>query len=412
MDEDDTPELEHDLELSLLAFAPGFHLFSPVTGELKHLDEPRPHELVPDDAGVGALVVVSGIEKKKTPASSLMQLRLRGRADGALFVVAPGRPRQSLTDLRLQYTTLAISISVGGDVPDLQRFDCETYHFASSNVGWTVFWVFGFVTDAIGLTEARHLRYTTLTAPWKAKVAELIGFVDATGTSDADHFRISHRAAWAKSPATTELEDDAALQCSRTREPDHSMSSFALLIVLAMYSCKQVHRRRETQVTPEAIQLRAKCVFLQVVRAFVKGDAEFSYAYDEETEVLFRVSRRLRDGCWGCALLRASGIVFPMAQPPLDHEPSEALGLQRLLGLFVAKVVICCSVRNLADSKPAVGAELGCVCLLPPSPFVDIVALCSRRALRTPRRRFTDLRLEVGCLMRRALPLAPKKALA
>lgn len=85
----------------LLAFGADFYLFSPVTGELNRLGDPGPHELVEDDAGGGALVVCSGPAKVKTPAIDLVQLQLRRRADGALLVAAPGRPRQSLVDLRL-----------------------------------------------------------------------------------------------------------------------------------------------------------------------------------------------------------------------------------------------------------------------------------------------------------------------
>lgn len=288
-----------DPEFMLLAFGSNFFLFSPVTGEMQQLDGQGPHELLADEQNDGAMTVFSGPQRAKALAADLMSLRLHRDVDGTVMVSAPESPHQPLSELRAKYTTLAISIIVGGDASNLPRLDCETYHFAASVLGWTVFWLYGFVTDAIGLTVARHLRYNTMVSPWKAKLAELLEFVDATGTETDDHFRVSFRAAWARGHTSTDDMGSAAGHDAMTQEPDHSCSSFALVVVLAHYACKLVHGRRATNVTPEEIQLRSQCIFSHIVRAFVKHDTEFAYAFQDGMEVNFKIFRSCRIGSRG-----------------------------------------------------------------------------------------------------------------
>lgn len=303
----DTDEGAPDLELMMLALGNEFFLFSPVTGELQRMDGEGPHELDTDEGDNGAMTVVSGPQRAKMLAIDLMTVRLELVADGVVSVVAPDQPRHTISEWRSRYTTCAISITVGGDASNLPRFDCETYHFMSSVPGWAVFWVYGFVTDAIGLTEARNLRYNTLVGPWKVKVADVLMFVDTRGTTVEDHFRVSFRAAWAKAQVDIDDVGDAPLGFATTQEPDHSCSSFALLVVLAGYACKPVHGRRATKVPAKEIQLRGQCVFMHIIRAFLNQDTEFAYVFQGEVEVTFRIRRSCSGTVPGVSSALAAG---------------------------------------------------------------------------------------------------------
>ena len=288
MASDPHPADDDDEDPLLIGFGDVFALFSPRTGELVRVGQPGPHELVRD--GAGELCVQQSQEDGiSTPVKDLLKARLQTQDDVDIITYADGRRPLSLEQARREWTTMAFDIAIPDHGHGLSRFQCEAYHFVVSDAGWTIFWVYGYLSDALGITERKLFRYSTLAGPWKAHVAEFLPFVDESGGEAELHFRSSLRAAQMRYKGNA---DGVPMTTFETHEADHSMSSYALLVVLCMYSARPVHGRRAIHVSPGAVLARSRAVLNQLLRKFILGNAEFCYQH-EEKEMLLRI---VRDG--------------------------------------------------------------------------------------------------------------------
>lgn len=277
-------------EVLLLGFGRSFAAFNPATGELRRLPEANGgYELVCDHEHDDNLSIRPGLDAVgSTPVSQLFKMWLEEDGEESL-VKMQGRPPQSLWDLRCQFRTVAMQVEVSAARHGLSSFKCEAYHFAASKAAWTVFWVYGFLSDALGLTNQKHFRYATLSSPWKSKVAELLSFVDSGEPCVEDHFKVSCKAAVAK--AASEGVEAIPLNMHGDQTPDHAMSTFALFVVLSLYAGGWVHKRRAKNVSALDIVARAKATLDSLTYTFASGDAEFVYDF-EGSEVPIRLERR------------------------------------------------------------------------------------------------------------------------
>lgn len=275
---------EENREILLLGFGDQCALFNLHTGELHRLAASTSYDLSVGDDGQPMLFTGDGCAPR--PAADMMKMKLEAGPDGRLHVRRDADVVHSLEDLRSQYSTFALNFGLVESAGVACKFECEAYHFASGAAGWTIFWVYGFLTDALGLTTRRHIRYHSLIIPWKAKISEFLGFIDPAASAD-DHFRVSSRALQAR---CHERGDEALPMSIFTAEADHSFSTFALVLVLAIYLARPAHGRRSTQMEKGVILTRSRIFMRLFLRKFVLGDADFSYAIDG-VEVPFHIRR-------------------------------------------------------------------------------------------------------------------------
>lgn len=239
-------------DVLLFGFGGAFVLFNCLSGDLRRLPHAGPYELC--TGADGALSLKPGLRgAAETPVAEIMQLKLSSD-EGSTFVMRAGRPPETLVECRKRYATIAISIDISGHDVGLTKLRCETYHFMSTSIRWTVFWVFGFITDALGVTESKHIRCASLVGPWRTKVADFLVWVCNEEELAEHHCRQSSRVVQAKARLGTANE----LNVFDSPEPDNSCSTFAVLVVVVFYACKGAHGRRSTKCNQADIKARSE----------------------------------------------------------------------------------------------------------------------------------------------------------